>query len=228
MPEYPTADQTRDEYVAAMGKELGALFYALRIELCWTHARWHQHRILFGTKPDRVTLLNRAAPGFFNIVQDLTFDDTVLSIARLVSSSTSAGRRQLTVRALPPLLTEPLRTEVSDLVAAAVKAASFAKDRRNRRIAHRDLELLLNPSAQPLEAASRRAVEEALAALRAVLDRVNAVTRQTTTSYELHLPGDAEGLLYVLREGLSARAQRRDRRRRGELRPEDLGPPPPI
>ena len=37
---------------------------------------------LFGTKPERLDLLNRSAPGFFRIVQDTFLDDAFLHLSR--------------------------------------------------------------------------------------------------------------------------------------------------
>jgi hypothetical protein len=42
----------------------------------------HQYLELFGTKPERLDLLNRSAPGFFRIVQDTFLDDAFLHLSR--------------------------------------------------------------------------------------------------------------------------------------------------
>ena len=35
-----TDDQTRNEYIEAMGRELGEVFHALGNDLLWLHAKW--------------------------------------------------------------------------------------------------------------------------------------------------------------------------------------------
>jgi hypothetical protein len=88
--------------------------------------------------------MNEAAPQFFRIVQDELFDMIVLRIARLTDPPKSAGKSNLTIQQLPARINEELfRREVADLVDAAVTAANFCRDRRHRRIAHRDLDLSL-------------------------------------------------------------------------------------
>jgi hypothetical protein len=213
-----------------MGPELGELFYVLRNELIWAHWRWRQYRILYGEKESRIRVLNDAAPVFFRIVQDVMFEDTLLAIARLVSPPKSAGRPQLTLRRLPPLLMDrSLRADIERLVSEASTTAQFAVDWRHRRIAHRDLPLALGSSATPLAAASRQDVEGALDALRQVLNRVQAVICNATTGYEMTPRiGDATALLYVVRHGLLREQKRRARLENGEPDVGDFKPPEEI
>ena len=71
-----SADEVRAEYVRLMGPELGTTFCALYNEFSWLHMRWRQYAQLFGKKPSRVDLLNRAGGLFFRIVQDSLWEDT--------------------------------------------------------------------------------------------------------------------------------------------------------
>lgn len=212
-----------------MGPQLGVLYHELDAELTWMHMRWRQHRILFGSKPERIDLLNEAAPFFFRVVQDMTWEDTVLAVARITDARESCGKRNLSVRALPALLDPPLREEVEALVETAARTAQFARDWRNRHIAHRDLEHVLDRGARPLANASRQAVEEALRALRDVLNRLAAAFLNSTTAYEhASLVGDAECLLYVLHDGVEHERARQARFERGDFAREDWAPRPPL
>ena len=135
-------EEAREEYVRLMGPELGALFHTLSSELTWLHWQWRQYRILFGDKKSRLDLLNQSAPFFFGTIQLVLFEDTLLSLARLVGPTKSAGKPNLTVQRLPELVGVIHDADrVEELVQNAVSAADFAVDWRNRRIAHRDLKL---------------------------------------------------------------------------------------
>jgi len=64
-----TADEAQRANIAAMGEQLGKVYSALWQEtatLCW---RWAELKALFVSKPERVELLNRAAPRFFRLVK---------------------------------------------------------------------------------------------------------------------------------------------------------------
>jgi hypothetical protein len=98
----------------------------------------------------------------------------------------------------------------------ALKAEAFCRDWRNNRIGHNNLDQRVNPAARPLRSASRKQVDEVLAALAAVL---NVIAAHSEIGFAHVMPprGDATALLYVLRDGLDARQERQARR--------EFGPP---
>src|SRR5881296_1227370 len=212
-----TADEVREEHLASMGPHLGPVYNALWNEVAWLHAKWHEYKELYGEKPPRLELLNRASGFFFRIVQDTLWEDTLLHLARLTDPSRSAGRQNLTVLQLPSLVNDPgLREQLEALLTEAKSKAEFARDWRNRHIAHRDLDKALGKGAEPLAAASRNHVDEALRALAAVLNRVNTFYLKSTLTFDVIAPmTGGVALLYVLRDGLVAREKRLERLRAG-------------
>ena len=65
-----TAKETKNEHTEKMGKELGEQFSQLWQELTHLYANWNEYVVLFGTKPERIKLLNEARPSFFRMLQD--------------------------------------------------------------------------------------------------------------------------------------------------------------
>lgn len=223
---YKSAEEAEQEYIECMGEPLGKLFNALWQEVAYLHRKWAEYVELFGTKPSRIELLNKSAPYFFRIVQDSLWEQTLLHIARLTDPPKSGGKENLSIQKLPSLLDTPeTKQEVSVLVESAIRASEFARDWRNRRIAHRDLKLATKESVEPLELASRAKVKEAIDSIAEVL---NGVTKhyqhQTTLFHAGRSPGGANALLYVIDDGLRAENERRARVERGEYRDEDFGP----
>src|SRR5947207_2392821 len=99
---------------------------------------------LYAQGPQRIMLLNQAAPRFFGDLQDMMWRDVLLHLARLTDAPKSAGKRNLTIQALPDLITdESLTAELSVLVADAVQHSDFVEPWRNRRLAHNDVLLKL-------------------------------------------------------------------------------------
>lgn len=215
MSGYRTALEAKHYYAKQMGEPLGALFYALWQEVAWLHVKWQEYVELFGTKPSRIDLMNRAAPLFFRIVQDVLWYDILMHIARLTDPPKSAGKPNLTIRRLPELVGNQ---ELNSLVEKAIEAAEFCRDWRHRRIAHRDLNLALSQDVQPLAVASREKVREVLAATERVLNWVEQHYTSGVTFFSpvVTPPGGAETLLYVLYDGLKAREQREQRIRQGD------------
>jgi hypothetical protein len=222
-----TPEETRDAYISTMGEELGPVFYVLYNQTALLHMQWHQFRVLFGTKPERIELLNRASGLFFRFTQDIFWEHTLLHLARLTDRPETGGKRNLTVQALPPLVADlHLRRELEVLIASATEATGFARDWRNRRVAHSDFDLALQRSSTPLALASRAQVETALAAIALVLNRLEYAYKGGSLYFKaLDDPGDAQSLLYVLRDGVEASQARLERLRAGTYRSEDLGQP---
>ena len=225
-----SADQIKLRYRSELGGSLGELYHELENEYYWLQYKWQEYVVLFGSAPSRIDLLNQAAPAFFHHLQDVLWDDLLMHLSRLTDGATGKrGRRNLTFAALPPLLPRPLRGEVADLVAKALAAAQFARDWRNRRLAHRDLLLALGQPAEPLMPASRAAIKDALVAQHTVINRVHNHFFHTDIAQEvIEAPMGAEHLLYVLHEGVTAEAARLERLRSGSIRAEDLEPPPQL
>ncbi len=218
-----TAEESRQQAMDAMGEDLGRFYHALSNELAWLNLKWGEYKVLFGTRPSRIDLMNRAAGEFFRIVQDGLWEDALLHIARLTDSPQSMGKDNLSIRALPPLIRDPeIRRTVQELVETSLKKTEFARDWRNRHIAHKDLKLALAEGAEPLKPASRAAVGEALAAIADVLNAISKSYLDSTTLFEgLGAGHGAEALIYVLDDGLKAEEERRDRLKKGEVRPDD-------
>jgi hypothetical protein len=132
-----------------MGEDLGRFYHALSNELAWLYLKWGEYEALFGTKPSRIDLINKAAGEFFRIIQDGLWEDALLHIARLTDSPRSVGKDNLSIRGLPALIEKPeLRQTVQELVDVALQKTGFARDWRNRHIAHKDLKLALCKGAE--------------------------------------------------------------------------------
>jgi hypothetical protein len=229
MATHMSHEEVRQDYVANMGKELGLQFNRLYNECAWLHLKWGEYAALFGTSQSRMDILNSSARGFFVLLDSSLWNDLLLHLCVLTDDPEVGRRQTLTVCRLPRLVDPAIHDKVRGLVSGAVKKTKFARDWRNRQIAHRDLNLALREGAKPLAPASRKRVKEAIAAIVAVLGAVEKHYRKSATVYEhvSHL-GDAEALLYVLRDGIEARDARFRRLKAGEHCPEDFKPNRPI
>lgn len=216
-----TAEEAKKANIEKMGEPLGTLFSALWQEVAMLHVRWKEYVALFGTKPERIDLLNRAAPHFFRMLQDELWESTLLSLARLTDPSNSQGnpdRSNLTINALPALIVDvKLKGDVNKLIAESMKLPEFCRDWRNRRIAHRDLKLALEQSTTPLADGSRAQVKDALKALVNILNAVERHYCDSETVYDLGAPlGGAISLLYVLDDGLRVEDAKQKRLEEGK------------
>jgi hypothetical protein len=211
MAENKTAAAVRDEHIQALGPTLGPLYHTLYNEVIWLHAKWKQYRILFGESPERVELLNSVAGFFFGVIEQVLWEDTILHIARLTDSLQSVGEDNLTLLRLAETVQDPtLAEEVKKLVEQAQSAAVSARIWRNKHLAHRDLALALDPRAEPLPGISRKQMEDALASMRKILNKIEVHYLRSEVAFEEFLAHtDAECLAYYLKVAVDAESQRR-------------------
>ncbi len=223
MPRNRTGPELKDYYICSMGSYLGEVYYSLWQDVALLHVRWGEYVQLYGTSRERVELLNSTARFFFNVIHDVLLDDTLLSIARLVDRTKTRGKENMTIRLLPEAVDPSISESVCRLTDRAVKASQFCTDLRNRRIAHRDLAVVLGKSSKPLEQASRAKVSDALESIAAVLNAVAVHYLESAIPFPpLPRTGGVEQLLYILDDGRKVDQQRRERLSTGEFTSEDL------
>jgi len=206
---HTSAQEVRDQSVAAMGKPLGELYFALRNELAWLHIKWKDFVTLFADK-DAVNLLNDAALGFFRRVQDMMWEDTLLHLCRLTDPPKSARKDTLTIRQLPQMVTDAALSKLlQELADDACDKTKFARDWRNRRLAHKELPPLDGSPSAPLATATRQHVDEALLAITSAVNCVEHHYLKCPVLYHYVIEGlgGVEALLHHLRK--SARSKRR-------------------
>jgi hypothetical protein len=214
-----TPEETKNHYISLMGDELGSFFYALWQEVAWLHNQWHEYVQLFGAKPSRIVLMNKAAPQFFRMIQDELFEMIALRIARLTDPPKSAGHSNLTIRQLIARIdVDSLRSKTGELIDAAITAAKFCRGWRHRRIAHYALDLSLGVSQEPLPDVTRENISAAMAALSKVLNGVSLHYLNSTTDFGLVSNlGGACSLIRILDDGVQRKAERMACLKRGEV-----------
>jgi AbiU2 len=212
-----TAVEVKADNIEKMGHPLGAQYSALWQEVANIHLNWGEFVELYGTKPERLELINRAAGTFFGVVQRSLWEGTLLHLARLTDPSKSPGkdRFNLTIQNFPYLIDdEKTKQQVRGLVKAAIDKTEFCRDWRNRHIAHRDLKLALDEPATPLAQADKSKVDAALKAIVEVMNAVDIYFTGSETGYGIWSPHNGVvGLLYVIDDGLKAEEQRMERLR---------------
>lgn len=216
-----SADEARQRNIAAMGEDLGSVYSALWQAVATIYVYWGEYVVLFGARPQRIELLNRAAPMFFRMLQDELWDSCLLHLARLTDPAKSGGRGDrgnLTVRGLPNLILDAsLQSKVSELVSQAVHQTEFCRDLRNRRIAHNDLMLALGRPTTPLTGGSRLQIKSALDAISKVLSAISSHYFDSELHFDVPRPsGGAHSLLYVLDAGVRGLELKRQRLKEGK------------
>ena len=195
------------EVESRIPEKIGDLWSTLKSEVVWVHGRWIIYRQLYGTSEERVALLNRCGATFFHILQIVLLQDVQLSLSKLGDPARTGSRKNMTVDFLVEQLKAAQQTAVVDKVLPLVTAFDTSceklRHRRNKSIAHFDLNTMLRTKVTPLEGPSRDEIENALEALRNVMNCIEQHYTGSTMAYELFLMSDdGEAVIGMLRRGI--------------------------
>ena len=152
---HQTAENIKIRHIESMGAELGEHFFLIKQELFYLYTQWNEYVEAFGTNEKRIDLLNSAAVGFAKSFQDALWSQVLLGLTCLTDPPRMGKKDNLTVALIPNLLEHELKESVSHLVDVSKESTKFARDWRNRDLAHRDLAHALDSNAVPLKNASR-------------------------------------------------------------------------
>lgn len=225
-----TGEELDAHYLLVMGPEIGETFNDLRQAVIWLMVIWNEYKTIFEEK-SRVDLVNEAAGGFFGILQGLLQRDTMMSLRRLTDPAqlNLRGRtfENMTLKRLAELLPPgSLQDDVNKQVDEVASSAEFARKWSNKLIAHNDVATLRNRR-QELPRATVAHIDDAIEKIWAVLQTVEGglTGEEPLPRLEMQYPSTAaEALLYVIRDGLEARQERRQRILDGKPLAGDIGP----
>jgi hypothetical protein len=216
MAESITSDEVQQKSVAAMPAPLGEIHHWLYLELSWLHIKWSDFKRLYATSEERIDLFNKVAPVFFNQLQRTMWEDILLHLCRITDPIKTKGHDNLTIRRMPDVIPDlALRGTVVPLVKEAEQKTDFARDWRNRRLAHHDLPALQGHGpAAPLATASRQHVEDALAVISKAMNHIQRHYLKNSVQYEASIEalGGVESLVARLTKGIELEKAERERK----------------
>lgn len=169
----------REMYERELGPDFGRVYFELWRGWSSAVVRRNEYWALYGNL-DNVNLLNRLAGHFFGVLQTILWDDLLLCITRLTDPARTGPNENLSIARLANFCRDQeLREKVEDGIEQATVAARFARDWRNRRISHTDLNQVLQADKDPLADATIEKVTAALDAVHNVLNIISMQLRDT-------------------------------------------------
>ena len=172
-------------YQEKLGEKFGTIFHGVSYDWANGLVRLNEYRALFD--PANIEFINTFSGPFMGDVQQVFWRDLLLHITRLTDPSESGGKQNITVRRLPDFRDDPelrarfpdvcddpkLRARVQSFADTAEKNAESARDWRNQRISHSDLNLAIDPNAESLAPTTLVSVQSVLDAVHAALDAIS-------------------------------------------------------
>ncbi len=215
--------ELKQERIRTFGPELGSVYHELYNEVVWLYAKWLEYRKLYAASEKQIDVLNSTASFFFYTIETVLREDILLHICRLTDHPKKGEAKRLSLLLLPKLVNDRrLADELRKLLEETLQKSEFARDWRNRQIAHSNYSLAINPDgkAVSLPGVSRQQIGDALASIAKVINRL---TDDAPTTFDLfHTTAGADALVFYLAEGMKSEKRKRERLLKGSPFPEDF------
>ncbi len=185
--------------------EIAELYTPLFSQVSHLHAQWEIYRQLYVAGPETFQLLKWAANGFFRVVQDTLASEILLTISRLTDARQTGRRDNLSLDQLTHSVDQSkfpvLRAEIDKRLTQSKQACAFARDVRNKLLAHSDLSTSLRDREAVISQATTTNIDGAIASIAHVMNAVPAHFDNSAVVYEIaRMPGDGNSLLNRLRD----------------------------
>jgi len=219
MSDIISPEQSKAIRIEKMGKDLGLLYDSLYNEIIWIELKWIEFKELFGTKESRVDLMNKTAPFFFHMIQNVLWENLLLGIARITDPKATSGKKNITINALSEHITDlEFKSTLDNLINEIIIESDFCRDWRNRHISHNDFKLSIdNQNAVPLKLASRLKLKTVIQKVDELVHLFEFKYFNSQTGFQ-YMKSDrgALNLLHLIENGLRYNALQREKRKLGE------------
>ena len=171
-----TDDQIRQKYETELGFEFGGLFWHLWNRYANARLAYEELIFLFGEEHHADELASLGSTFTADILRIFS-QSLILHIARLTDPAATGWYRNISIQAIPQHLgnNDLLRAEVEELIAIAHEKTEFAREQRNKYIAHNDLLAADYPTHMNVFTEILPNSRTAIASIHAVLARVALV-----------------------------------------------------
>jgi len=160
--------------------------------------KWDFWLELFG-KSQNTDLLSELAPASFNVILETLQNDITMAICRLSDPPKTREYDNLSFATLAENCSEIER--VKNLVSEFQKICEPVRQRRNKRVGHRDLNSVIKPLANPLPGIHKEQIDTIVKMAGDILNIILQHYENTEIYFHSVSPGGAETLIYWLRKG---------------------------
>lgn len=216
-----------------MPESIEKIFDEIKNEVFWLHAQWKIYRQLFAHSAKRADLLNKCARVFFLTIHETLLDEIQLSLGKLTDPARTGRHENLSLLQLQERMEnlgdQQLSSQLNEILVELCGDRNNPdnpgkcepiRTRRNKRLAHFDLNTSLQLDEEPLPGVSRQMIEDVLSLVRRYMTTIGIRLCQTETNYEPVMAGeDGEALVACLKDALDfSELAKRQRKGRNELR----------
>jgi hypothetical protein len=163
-----------------MPPEIDEIYYPLFNQVSHLHVQWNIFRQLYVSGPETFALLKWSANGFFAVIQHTLASEILLTICRLTDAKQSGSGKYVRdnlsldrlIGRIDPQQFPDLKDEISKRLVAARDACAFARNVRNKLLAHSDLGTSLRDRAAVAAQTTTTNIDASLRSIAYVLNAI--------------------------------------------------------
>jgi hypothetical protein len=204
-------------YVDQLPENIRDSFMWLCQDVASLQHKWDFYLELFG-KNQNTDLLSELAPASFNIIFETLQNDITMAICRLSDPPKSMGQENLSLATLVKNCTEI--EGLDGFLTDFQNICEPVRQRRNKRVGHRDLNTVIKPLENPLPGVSKEQIDIILKTAAAILNSVLQNYDNGELNFHTISPGGADSLIFWLKTGKGIQVPRPTQRSQDvDLRP---------
>ena len=183
-------------YVPDLPEEIRADFAELSQDVAALQATWDLYLGLFSDQ-ENVALLSDLALASFQIIEESLVADMTMSICRLSDPSKSRGKANLSFKALVQCCCDI--PDTNTLLSSFQDACQPVRKWRNKRVAHNDLAVRINPHDNPLPDIPKSLIDKILQLAGDILNLILGRFADVELSFSPRVQGGSDALINCLK-----------------------------
>ena len=203
-----SADEVEVELINELGPDLGRALFLLQNQIYELDSLNRTWRYLYVENEERFNLLQESAPDFFRSLDRILHHSLLLGISRLLDPSKTMKKSNLSMHFLTEMLPEPTKSKYTFILTKAKNASEFARDWRNKIIAHKDFYTAFHGS--NVLSSSALKINSAIEVIVEALNKVHSDLRDTTIMLGIAQREPAESIVELLFRGLTHQKVEKD------------------
>lgn len=189
-------------YTEKLPEDIRDVFMWLCQDVASLQQKWDFWLELFG-KSENTDLLSELAPASFNIILETLQNDITMAICRLSDPTKSVGQENLSFATLAKKCVDV--EGIESLVSEFQKICKPVRQRRNKKVGHRDLNSVIKPLEYPLQGVSKEQIDTIVKTAEGILNFVLQNYENAEMYFHTISPGGAETLLFWLIKGKTSK-----------------------
>lgn len=191
-------------YSEKLPENIQDVFMWLCQDVASLQQKWDFWLELFG-ESQNTKLLSELAPASFNVILETLQSDVTMAICRLSDPPKSMGQENLSFATLVKNCAEI--EGVENLGAEFQRMCEPVRQRRNKRVSHRDLNSVINPSENPLPGISKEQIDMIVKKAAEILNFILQHYENAELLFHMVSPGGADALIFWLKAGKAAKSR---------------------